>query len=169
MSRAGFRILMLGCALCTAAALQGATKFTDLRAGERLLLFQGVCYTSDAGVSWEVQLQGCLYQDVLSLESGSRKSPRTQYLLQKLLGWYGVELTMDERNLFVARTQLFMVDNESGRRIVVRCAGDIHELGKTQANGRFTAKIRLRPEQVALLRLDRTNKFFVEAVLKQAN
>jgi hypothetical protein len=33
MSRAGFRILMLGCALCTAAALQGATKFTDLRAG----------------------------------------------------------------------------------------------------------------------------------------
>lgn len=134
---------------------QAAYQYTDLKAGDELIFFPGLCHTRD-GQTWTLELQGCIFEP----------EDRTYAIsaLQQMLKWYEIELTEQEKANVARSARLFMNDNQRGRRAVVRLGSQVIDLGKTGPDGQFSGKVTLSDTW-----LQSTNRIVYEAELRPNN
>jgi phosphatidate phosphatase APP1 len=92
------------------------------------------------GKTWTLEVHGCVYEP--------ENRAYAVAALQRMLAWHGVELTEAEQKSLATRARLFMRDNERGRRVVIRYGARLFDLGKTSANGHFSAKVQLQADEI---------------------
>ncbi|MEO7678547.1 MAG: phosphatase domain-containing protein, partial [Verrucomicrobiota bacterium] len=87
------------------------------------------------GENWKVTFSG--------LVTENKNRPAASWLARKLLGFSHEELGSDERAVFRARTERFLADDETGKRMQMEILGKRYDFGKTGRNGRFSRNILL--------------------------
>ncbi|MEO6183264.1 MAG: phosphatase domain-containing protein [Verrucomicrobiota bacterium] len=84
---------------------------------------------------WKVTLSGLVTED--------KTRPTTSWLARKLLGFSNEELGSKERAIFRERTQRFLADDETGKRMHIEILGKRYDFGRTGRNGQFGGTILL--------------------------
>lgn len=126
------------------AVLQGTAivwaQTSDLHRDEEIAFFPALAHRSSGGGGWECEIRGCVYEP--------EKRRLALALLREALELKHVEMTAPEAAVFAERARLFMVDNQRGRRIVVRIGMREHDLAKSWPDGQFAGVIRLPEAEV---------------------
>jgi phosphatidate phosphatase APP1 len=65
-------------------------------------------------------------------------------VVRKLLGFERTRLTVAQKDIFAERARWIFVDNKRHRMISVSVGGEVHVLGKTNANGHLRARFTLK-------------------------
>ncbi|MCX6921922.1 MAG: DUF2183 domain-containing protein [Verrucomicrobia bacterium] len=138
-------VILSGLATCVAAAALHSTavafgQTSDLHRDEELVFFPTLAHRVSDGSDWECEVRGCVYEP--------EKRRLMVGLLHESLELKHAEMTEQEAAIFAERARLFMVDNQRGRRIVVRVGEREYTLGKSQPDGQFTGLIRLPEAEV---------------------
>jgi phosphatidate phosphatase APP1 len=137
-----FRTILCLLACCVSA--RAAVQTSNIRSDHEIVFFPAVAQAvSAAGKNWDVEIRGCVYEN--------EKHRLALAMLREALAINRVNLTKAEADNFNWRTRLFMVEHESGRKIVIRIGGERFTTTKTKSNGEFSAKIRLSDEEVQKL------------------
>ncbi len=113
---------------------------SSVQSDESVLLFPTPGWPADDGKGWEIEIHGWVFEHDVP-----------QALLERVIGEVdAVELEPRARPALVARrVRPFLVDNQGGKRMKVRVAGETETLGPTPENGHFTKTIRRSAEQIA--------------------
>ena len=149
-----FTALSSGLVSCSSAV--EASPVSNLKSDERIVFFATDARPSEDGRSWRVPIHAWVHE----LESTRvRKAAFAATLKAK----YGLEVTAKTTANFDRRTRLFVVDNERGKRVVVRLAGKTFSLPETQPNGHTTAEIQLDAASVS--KVAQNGKLTFSAVL----
>jgi phosphatidate phosphatase APP1 len=132
---------LVGCALAawTASAVlpDGALavgQTSDLHPDEEIVFFPTLAHRARSGGGWECEVRGCVFEP--------EKQRLVVGLLREALELKHVEMTDQEAAIFAERARLFMVDNQRGRRIIVRVGERGQPLGKSRSDGQFLSVIR---------------------------
>jgi len=122
------------------AVLAGAPAWPSaLKPDEELVLFPTWARSVEGGAAGgerEVPLHGWVYEpeEDSALRAGA---------LGLFRAWFGGEWSEAEGTLFRERARLFLVDNERGKRVLVRVAGREVVLGPSGADGHLEGALRL--------------------------
>jgi hypothetical protein len=134
--------LLVGCGLAiwaSGAILHSVTvaaaQSSDLHHDEALVFFPSLAHRLGIGDGWECEVRGCVYEP--------EKRRLIIALLRQALELKHVEMTDQEASTFAERARLFMVDNERGRRIVVRVGKRDYILNESRPDGQFSGIIRV--------------------------
>jgi hypothetical protein len=133
--------------LCFALTLSGgkalAGQVSGIGRDEEIVFFPSFA-TEVAGTQlWEAELQGCVYEP--------EKRRLALAVLHPMLERDHFEMTPSQELVFRERTRLFMVDHERGETVVVRLGGETYTLGKSRADGRFSARVRFQADRFGQL------------------
>lgn len=127
------RILLLaGVSAWLALALPVGAQVSQLDPDEEIVLFPSLAQRTSRD-RWEIEVQGCVFEP--------EKRRFTLAMLHELLEMKGAELSAAQREVLTARSRLFMVDHERGKRVVVEIAGQRFEMPKSQPDGRFSRRV----------------------------
>jgi hypothetical protein len=130
------RALLIGLLLVPAPAL-------GLDRDEQVIFFPTLGYPVGAG-DWELGVHGWVF------EPEKRHTPVSAF--QAALGLSACELTPAGRDLVAERARAFLVDNERGKRVVIRLGARDLRLAPSAASGHFTGRLRLGENELAALR-----------------
>jgi phosphatidate phosphatase APP1 len=108
---------------------------SNLKRDEQLVFFPAVAVELPKDHGWELQISGCVFE----LEKRRVAMP----LLRRALGLNRDELTESENAMLESRAGFFLVDNERGKRIVLRLGDHTFKTKKSEANGHFSGMFRL--------------------------
>jgi Uncharacterized conserved protein len=122
----------------TLATVQAAV--SNIRSDEELVFFPAVCYETPDGNGWDVKITGCVF------ERENRRAARA--VLSRAVGIDRDTLTESEREIFDRRVGLFFVDNQRGKRVVIRIGGRTFTAEKSEPNGHFEGSIRLSAQEI---------------------
>ena len=111
---------------------------SDVKADEEIVFFPAIGYPKGKG--WEIEIAGCVAEP--------EKRTLTLALVREALEMKDVQLTEAENKIFSERARLFLLDHERGKEIAIQICGKVFKLNKSTADGRFTDRIRLTPEDV---------------------
>lgn len=132
------RINIIVClVLISTAMARGLT--SDVHRDEEVVFFPALAHRTPGGAGWECEIRGCVYEP--------EKRRLTLALLREVLELKHVEMSASEAALFAERARLFMVDNQRGRRIIVRIGAREYALGKSRPDGQFAGVVRLSAAQ----------------------
>ena len=109
---------------------------SNIKSDERIVFSTTDAWLSEDRRSWTVPIHAWVYEPETT-------SVRKAALAVTLKTKHGLEATAETKANFDRRTQLFVVDNERGKRPVVQLAGKVFSLPKTQPNGHTTSHIQL--------------------------
>lgn len=116
---------------------------SSIQADETVLLFPtaGWPRAEAEGGGWEIEIHGWVFEHELS-----------QSLIERVVGEIdAIEEGPDAAPARVAaRVRPFLVDNQSGKRVTVRVAGQTDTLGPTPANGHFIGTVTRSDEAVSV-------------------
>lgn len=113
---------------------------SNIRRDEEILFFPAVCYESPEGKGWDLKLTGCVFE----LE----ERRLALYALRQSLGIERTELTDAENAVFETRAGYFFVDNQRGKRLVIRVGNKTFTTEKSKPNGHFAGSFHLSSEDV---------------------
>jgi phosphatidate phosphatase APP1 len=109
---------------------------SEISGDERVIFFPTVARQSGDGETWVVPIHGWIFEpetdDVL-------RGPAVREFRERL----GLDPEEASSQIFEERVRLFLVDNERGKRIVVRAAGETHSLAPSGVDGHFRGTLRI--------------------------
>lgn len=108
----------------------------DVKDDERVVFFPSYAFQDEDGTSWVAEIHGWVFEP----EHDSKKREILMGLLRRALG---LEAEAAESVLFKERAWPFLVDNERGKRIRIRCGERGFVLEETGPNGHCRTTIRL--------------------------
>jgi phosphatidate phosphatase APP1 len=153
-------VLLVLWACVTLAAVDGASTddarsdeapssvgVSDVTLRERIVFFTTSARLGADDATWILPLHGWIHQpeDSYFRKGAFRRLLRTRY---------GLDVTDATRANFDRRANLFLVDNERGRRIVVRIGSRRVVLGPSEPTGHFTGEVEVPRDEVASLASD---------------
>ena len=110
---------------------------------EYIIFFPTDAFADATGQQWNLPVHGWIHEP-------EKDSKARQLLLHALAERLGLEPGDAADILFQERAGMFLVDNERGEYIEVRAAGLSAQLGPSQANGHFSAILRLDKDAAAI-------------------
>lgn len=115
-----------------------------IKSDERVVFFPSAARLSDDGQFWIVPIHGWIFEPE---KFDWWRTPLVRDLRR------GVDFTEGEASaaLFEKRFRAFLVDNERGKRIAIRIAGEEHLLPASSPNGHFQDEIRVPAKAVKLV------------------
>ncbi|MCP3902712.1 MAG: DUF2183 domain-containing protein [Planctomycetes bacterium] len=125
---------------------------SSLKTDERVVFFTTDARRSDDGRSWTVPIHAWVHE----LDDTRARKAVFAAVLKKT---YGLVPTPETAANFDDRVRLFVVDNERGKRVVIRLAGETFSLPPTEANGHATVEIQLDATVAAGAARDGTLEF----------
>ncbi len=129
---------------------------SPIASDERIVFFDTHARRSADGAGWIVPIHGWIHEPE---RSRVRKKALEEFLDLK----YDLEVTDANRAYFDRRVDLFLVDNERGKRVAVQVAGEKHVLPPSAPNGHFEAEVTIAA--AAVERHARDGRLEVSAVL----
>lgn len=136
-------LALLLLAVTVAQALPSAIK-----ADETVVFFPTFGWQSRDS-TWELEVHGWIYEP-----AERTVAIKLLQLLRRALGLG--DLSEAEEVMFEERARLFLVDNERGKKIVIRLGDSTFALPRSQANGHVTGRVRLNAEEAARLSTNRS-------------
>ena len=133
---------------CSSAADDPAV--SNLKSDERIVFLTGDAHRSEDGQSWKVPIHAWVHE----LEDTRLGKAAFAAVLEKT---YGLEATAETAPNFDRRIQLFVVDNEGGKRIVIQIVEKTFALPPTASNGHSTAEIELDAALVTKTSMERNS------------
>ena len=115
---------------------------TNLKSDERVVFFTTDARRSRDGRAWTVPIHAWVHEY-------ERSTVRKRAIAAALKQKYGLEATAKTEKNFDRRVQLFLVDNERGKRVVIRLLGKTFALPPTGANGHTRTEIELDADDVS--------------------
>ena len=125
---------------------------SEIASDERIVFFDTDARRSADGKGWVLPIHGWLHEHE---DSKLRKGAIAAVLKET----WGLGPTDATRDNFDRRVELFLVDNESGKRVTVRIAGKSVTVGPSEANGHFHGEIPLTTNEVAKVARDGSVEF----------
>ncbi len=147
---------------CLALLMSVATGFgapvSTIHRDEVIQFFPGILSRPAVGPSWDLEVKGIVYEP--------EKRRVTLAILRQMLGLNDVKLTKAEEITFAERARLFLVDNQGGRKIVIRIGEKVAELGTSRADGHFSGVIHLTDSEAKWLE---THQWTFQALLPEGD
>jgi hypothetical protein len=152
---------VLGVFVCVLSSWAAPEPTSDLSNDEQIVFYPACAWESSDGAAWHVEVRGCVYE----LEGRGFALA----LLREGLALKNVELTAAQETVLAQRARLFMVDNQRGKRVVIRLGKQTHVLRPSEPNGHFSeilriSKTEMESQVTGPLSISRTAKF--EAVMR---
>lgn len=123
-------------ATTAAALLARPAAFADgLERDELVLFFPALATPAADGASWEVEFRAVVYER----ESRRLTATALRQLLDEKIG----ELSETEKTVFSERAGRFLHDHERGKEVTLELGGRELPLGRSRADGRVQATVRL--------------------------
>jgi phosphatidate phosphatase APP1 len=116
--------------------VQGADGMSQIKSDERVVFFPSAARLSDDQQSWVVPIHGWIFEP-------EENDLLRGVMLRQLRDSLDLPPDAPTTRLFDERVRLFLVDNERGKRIGVRIAGEQRVLDPSGADGHFTGTILL--------------------------
>ena len=151
-------------------SVSGGPRLSKIKSDERIVFFDTAAYrvaaTAEAsaaggngGGDWVVPVHGWIYEPEDS-------TVRKKAIEAALKARFDLRVSAEARGIFDRRVNLFLSDNERGKRIGIRFAGDdkTHAALASEPNGHFRVEIRLSDEH--LRRLGKDGVLAYEAVTR---
>ena len=135
---------LISCAIGTAADERAVT---NLKSDVRVVFFTTDAYRSQGGRAWTIPIHAWVHE---AEDSRIRKRAIATTLKRK----YGLEPSAETKRIFDRRTNLFLVDNERGKRITVQLLGKMFTLPATGANGHARSDITVDADDVSMAARD---------------
>jgi phosphatidate phosphatase APP1 len=133
-----------------------AQEVSDINDDERVLFFSTVARLDDDGAAWNVPIHGWIFEP--ETDDALRGAA-----LREFRDRLGLDPADASTRIFEERMRLFLVDNEGGKRIVVRIAGQQQALELSARGGHFTGIIEV-PADAAAAQLVNGGRFTYVAV-----
>ena len=132
---------------------------SNLKRDEELVFFNTTASLNEETKEWHIPVHGWVYE------------PQSSWTIRKLIGElldrkYGLRVDKESKPIFKRRLNLFTVDNERRKRIIIDLFGQLYELPKTAPNGQFMGLIRI-PCDTIDIKEDETVSF--NAILRQSD
>lgn len=118
-----------------------------IKADERVVFFDTAARFVEKRQSWILPIHGWIHEPE---DSTVRKAAFARILEKK----YGLRVSGSTRQNFDRRINLFLTDNERGKRIEVRIGKKRHVLPPSGPNGHFHAEVELTAAEVENLAVD---------------
>lgn len=125
-----------------AIGLKNDSHYSNLKPDEHLVFFNTCAWLDEDSATWNIPVHGWVYE------------PQNSWPLRKLVGGllqrkYDIQPeTTDAQALFKQRLNLFIVDNERRKRIVIELEGQLFELPMSEPNGQFHGIIKLTQDEL---------------------
>ena len=123
-------LLLISCVVCL------GDDQIQLKPDERIIFYPTVAQRVPGEAAWRVEIRGCVFEP--------EKRGVLTAALREALDLKDVDMTPLEEKVFNERARSFLVDHERGKKIFVRCGGQIFSAGKSGADGRFAREFVLR-------------------------
>lgn len=111
-------------------------KPSTIEADERVILFPCAAKSADSGKSWILPMHGWIFEP----EKGDLFR---RFLIRQLLRTTGAAPESPEAEIFRERMQWFLVDNESGKNIMVQLGNSYVTLPESSSNGHFYSTLKI--------------------------
>jgi hypothetical protein len=105
---------------------------SDIKADERVVFFNTAAWLDEARMQWNIPLHAWVYE-------AESSTLRKGVFATALEIEYGLVATPDSQALFDRRTNLLIADNERGKTLLVRIAGQDIKLPESAANGQSSS------------------------------
>jgi len=131
------RILLCALLVVMTGAVPSGVTAADpsvIKADEDVILFPAAASVTEGGDGWTVPIHGWIFER--EEDSVWRKG-----LVDGLLSWLELGDVSLEDEIFRSRASMFLVDNERGKKPVVRVGGRRIIMGASDANGHFGGEI----------------------------
>ncbi len=151
--------VLIGWLSLSSAAAAAADLVSDVKSDERIIFMPTLAHPIEGGRAWSVDVHGWIFE---SEWTGRAAVDAFRGALE-----LKISATPAEAALFDRRAQLFVVDNERGKNIVVRLGGTKFRCDPSAPNGHFTGRFRIVDADMSRLRsgLDENDPIRFEAVL----
>ena len=107
---------------------------TNLKPDEQIIFYPGVAQRVGVETNlWRAEIRGCLFE--------VEKRSLLVAAFREAIELKTEELSPAESAVFKERARLFLVDHERGKDIFIRCGTNEFFVGKSGADGRFSAEI----------------------------
>lgn len=127
-----------------APAEKRPTETSNIRSDEEVLFFPTCGYLSTDGKTWTLPIHGVVYEP-------EKDSLRRGALVWAVRESLELEEGSPESENLQRRLRLFLVDNERGKKVLVRIGNKVFQVGESEADGHFEGKIRLAAAEAASL------------------
>jgi phosphatidate phosphatase APP1 len=115
---------------------------SEIKSDEQVTFFPTLARLSDDGKHWEGNVHGWIFEP----ERGDLLRSATIDEMREL---FELDPKEPATKIFEERARLFLVDNERGKRVGVRCAGETFVSDESAADGQFTVRVRIDAEKIA--------------------
>lgn len=136
--QATFLVLMTGLFF---AAMPAARGDSPIKADEEVLLFPTAASFHSDQHGWSIPIHGWIFEP-------ERDSPARSIAIKKLSSILGLDPRQASTQLFEQRIRWFLVDNERGKVITIRLAGNEFALPESAADGHFVGTVTLAEDVV---------------------
>lgn len=117
---------------------------SQVKSDETVLFFRTSGWFDAAAFEWVLPVHGWIFE-------AAEDSLLREALIRAISEAAGIDPHSAESLRLRRRLRPFLVDNERGKRLAVRIAGESHTLEPSAANGHFQGEVRLNAERVAAL------------------
>lgn len=115
---------------------------SKIKSDERVVFFPANARLADQGAVWEARVHGWIFEP----EQGDLLRAVAVDELRKMLDLDPKETAT---KTFESRVRLFLVDNERGKRVGIRLAGETFVSDESAADGHFAIAVRIPAEKIA--------------------
>jgi len=112
------------------------TEYSDIKADERLVFFNTAAWLNPEQTHWQIPIHAWIYEPADSMV-------RQGIFAAMLESSYELKVTAETAGVFLRRSNLLLADNERGKRLVIRLAGQDHELPLSKENGQVYTLLQL--------------------------
>jgi len=112
------------------------TQYSDIKADEQLVFFNTAAWLNPEQTHWQIPIHAWIYEPAHSMV-------RQGIFAALLESNYELKVTAETAAAFLQRSNLLLADNERGKRLVIRLAGQDHELPLSTENGQVYALLQL--------------------------
>jgi Phosphatidate phosphatase APP1, catalytic domain len=114
---------------------------SQIKSDETVVFFPTTGALSRDGSHWMVPIHGWIYE-------AKRNSFWRGEVVEEVLEYFEIAADSEEGRRCTDRAALFLVDNERGKKLSIRIAGQVQALGTSHGNGHFEAALSLDAAEV---------------------
>lgn len=137
-------LLLAGIVICSLQLSHPAhcEEPSTIKSDERVVFFPTVGQLGSDRKHWEAVVHGWIFEP-------ERDDLLRAAAIEETRETLGLDPDEPATKTFTERIRLFLVDNERGKRVGIRLAGETYVMGESAADGHFTGTVRVKIEAVA--------------------